>query len=115
MRFAFLTWNGGAGASLKILTASLCSAWPTHRSRSFGVLWSQVERRGWQEPREASNCTCAEVSWVMAQKTCAACDCKLDETSIKVRIGGKTVEVCCEECAQKLKEAHASTGTPGKG
>jgi hypothetical protein len=51
----------------------------------------------------------------MAQKTCAACDCKLDETSIKVRIGGKTVEVCCEECAQKLKEAHASTGTPGKG
>jgi hypothetical protein len=28
---------------------------------------------------------------------------------IKVKIGGKTVEVCCDECAQKLKEAHAST------
>ena len=51
----------------------------------------------------------------MAEKTCAACDCKLDEIAIKVRIGGKTVEVCCEECAQKLREAHASAATPGKG
>jgi hypothetical protein len=25
------------------------------------------------------------------------------------RIGGKTVEVCCEECARKLKEAHSSS------
>jgi len=25
-----------------------------------------------------------------------------------VKIGGKTVEVCCEECAQKLKEAQAA-------
>lgn len=45
----------------------------------------------------------------MVHKTCAACDCTLDETAIKVKIGGKTVEVCCDECAQKLKEAHAST------
>jgi hypothetical protein len=44
----------------------------------------------------------------MVEKTCAACDYKLDANSIKVKIGGKTVEVCCEECAQKLKEAHAS-------
>jgi len=28
--------------------------------------------------------------------------------AIKVTIGGKAIEVCCEECAQKLKEAHAS-------
>jgi hypothetical protein len=44
----------------------------------------------------------------MIEKTCAACDCKLDANSIKVRIGGKTVEVCCDDCARKLKEAHAS-------
>ena len=40
----------------------------------------------------------------MAEKTCAECDCKLDEGAIKVKIGGKTVEVCYDECAQKLKE-----------
>jgi hypothetical protein len=34
---------------------------------------------------------------VMIEKTCAACDCKLDGSSIKVGIGGKTVEVCCDE------------------
>ena len=44
----------------------------------------------------------------MAQKTCAACDYELDANGIQVTVGGKTVEVCCDECAQKLKEAHAS-------
>jgi len=51
----------------------------------------------------------------MEQKTCAACDCELDENSIKVTLGGKIVEVCCDECAQKLKEAHASAAAPRKG
>jgi hypothetical protein len=44
----------------------------------------------------------------MAQKTCAACDYELDENAIQVTVGGKTVEACCDDCAQKLKEAHAS-------
>ena len=44
-----------------------------------------------------------------AEKTCAACDCKLDDSAIKVKLGGKTVEVCCDECARKLKEAHGTT------
>jgi len=44
----------------------------------------------------------------MTEKTCAVCDYPLDENSIKVTIGGKTVEVCCEECARKLTEAQAS-------
>lgn len=44
----------------------------------------------------------------MVVKTCGACDCELDANSVKVKIGGKTVEVCCDECAQKLKEAHVS-------
>jgi hypothetical protein len=51
----------------------------------------------------------------MAEKTCAACDCELDANSVKVKIGGETVEVCCDECAQKLKEAYASTATAGRG
>jgi hypothetical protein len=49
----------------------------------------------------------------MVEKTCAACDCKLDINPIKVRIGGKTVEVCCDECAQK--QAHVSATAAGKG
>ena len=47
----------------------------------------------------------------MNQKTCAACDYKLDDNAIKVTLGGKTVEVCCEECAAKLKEAHSATAS----
>jgi UrcA family protein len=46
----------------------------------------------------------------MAERTCAACDCKLEGDPIQVRIGGKAVEVCCEDCALKLREAQASTG-----
>ena len=44
----------------------------------------------------------------MREATCAVCDYALDGNAIKVTIGGKTVEVCCDECAQKLREAHAS-------
>lgn len=51
----------------------------------------------------------------MVKKTCAACDYELDANAITVRIGGETVEVCCEECAQKLKEAHASAKAARKG
>ena len=38
----------------------------------------------------------------------AACDCDLDDKPIKVKIGGKTVEVCCDDCAKRLKEADSS-------
>jgi hypothetical protein len=44
----------------------------------------------------------------MTEKSCAACDCELDSSAIQVTIGGKAVDVCCEECAHKLREAHAS-------
>src|SRR6185312_6459877 len=50
----------------------------------------------------------------MTQKTCAACDYPLDANAISVTIGGKTFEVCCQECATALKEAHAATAA-GKG
>ena len=51
----------------------------------------------------------------MVEKTCAACDSKLDESSIKVKIGGQTVEVCCDECAQKLNEARNSATAARRG
>lgn len=44
----------------------------------------------------------------MSARTCAACDCELDANAIEVVIGGKTVAVCCGECARVLKEAHAA-------
>lgn len=44
----------------------------------------------------------------MAKKTCAACDWPLDGDAITVEIGGETVEVCCEACATKLREAYAA-------
>jgi hypothetical protein len=44
----------------------------------------------------------------MTEKTCAACDCKLEGEVIKVRVGGKAVEVCCEDCARTLNEAQTS-------
>jgi hypothetical protein len=51
----------------------------------------------------------------MTAKTCAACDCELDANAIKVTIAGRAVEVCCEDCAQRLKEAHAAAAAPRKG
>jgi hypothetical protein len=45
----------------------------------------------------------------MTARTCAACDCELDANAIKVKVGGNTVEVCCEACARSLKEADAAT------
>lgn len=48
----------------------------------------------------------------MTQRTCAACDCALDETAFTITIGGRVVEVCCEACADKLREAHAAAAAP---
>jgi hypothetical protein len=44
----------------------------------------------------------------MSEKTCAACDCRLDVEVVEVSIGGKTVEVCCQDCARRLREANAA-------
>ena len=44
----------------------------------------------------------------MSERTCAACDCTLDADAISVKVGGRTVEVCCDACATALKEANAA-------
>jgi Archaeal TRASH domain len=51
---------------------------------------------------------------VMTKRTCAACDGELGDNPIQVKIRGKTVEVCCKDCATKLKEADdfAESGPP---
>lgn len=46
----------------------------------------------------------------MTAKTCAACDSPLDGNAIRVKLGQNTVEVCCDECAQALREADSSKG-----
>ena len=51
----------------------------------------------------------------MTSKTCAACDYPLDANAISVKIGGKTVDVCCDECATKLREAHAAVAAKKEG
>jgi hypothetical protein len=52
---------------------------------------------------------------IMTTRTCAACDCELDANPIKVKLGGKTVEVCCEDCARALKEADSATSAKSGG
>ncbi len=44
----------------------------------------------------------------MTNKTCAACEYDVGANPIKVTIGQKTVEVCCEDCARTLREAEKS-------
>jgi hypothetical protein len=53
----------------------------------------------------------SSVEGIMTGKTCAASDGALDANAVTVTIGGKAVEVCCDDCARKLKEAQASATT----
>lgn len=39
-------------------------------------------------------------------RSCAACDCEIEGEAINVTIGGEVIEVCCQECADALQEAH---------
>lgn len=48
----------------------------------------------------------------MHPRTCAACDCELEDDPIIVTLGGRTVEVCCAECASLLGEAQAAIAGP---
>jgi pimeloyl-ACP methyl ester carboxylesterase len=44
----------------------------------------------------------------VGDRTCAACDCALDDSIVRVAVCGKSVEVCSSECAQALNEACAA-------
>lgn len=49
----------------------------------------------------------------MTKRTCAACDWELDANAITVMVGGREVEVCCEECADRLRAAVADDAARG--
>jgi hypothetical protein len=49
----------------------------------------------------------------MNERTCAACDCRLDANAIRVNVGGKAVEVCCQDCAIALNEAGVTEPVEG--
>src|SRR3984957_1559666 len=44
----------------------------------------------------------------VGDRTCAACDCPLDDSVIRVAVGGRPVEVCSSACAEALSEACAA-------
>ena len=44
----------------------------------------------------------------VGDRTCAACDCPLDDGVIRVVVGGRSVDVCSSECAEALNEACAA-------
>ena len=40
----------------------------------------------------------------MATQKCPVCDWEVKGKGIKVRVGGKEITVCCDECATKALE-----------
>jgi hypothetical protein len=43
----------------------------------------------------------------MAVKKCPVCDWEIKDKGKEVRVAGKTVIVCCEDCADKVKKEPA--------
>lgn len=45
---------------------------------------------------------------------CPVCDWELTNATVKVRIDGRDVAVCCEECAAKLQAQPARKAPSGR-
>jgi hypothetical protein len=43
----------------------------------------------------------------MKTKKCPVCAWEIKDGGIQVKVGGKEVTVCCDECATKVKEGPA--------
>jgi hypothetical protein len=41
--------------------------------------------------------------FLMKTKKCPVCDCDIKDDGIKVKVGGKEIVVCCDDCAKKVK------------
>jgi ribosome-binding protein aMBF1 (putative translation factor) len=41
---------------------------------------------------------------LMKTKKCPVCDWDIKDEGIKVKVGGKEIVVCCDDCAKKAKE-----------
>jgi ribosome-binding protein aMBF1 (putative translation factor) len=44
---------------------------------------------------------------VMKAKKCPVCDWEITDGGIKVKVGGKEITVCCDDCAKKAKQSPA--------
>ena len=43
----------------------------------------------------------------MKTKKCPVCDWEIKDGGIKVKVAGKEITVCCDDCAKKAKESPA--------
>jgi ribosome-binding protein aMBF1 (putative translation factor) len=50
----------------------------------------------------------------MATKKCPVCDWEIKDGGIKVKVAGKEITVCCDDCAKKAKEEPAKYVVAGK-
>lgn len=44
---------------------------------------------------------------LMKTKKCPVCDWEIKDGGIKVKVAGKEIVVCCDDCAKKAKESPA--------
>jgi ribosome-binding protein aMBF1 (putative translation factor) len=51
---------------------------------------------------------------LMITKKCPVCDWDIKDEGIKVKVGGKEIVVCCDDCAKKAKEAPSKHTSPAK-
>jgi hypothetical protein len=50
----------------------------------------------------------------MKTKKCPVCDWEIKDGGIKVKVGGKEITVCCDDCAKKAKASPAQYAGEGK-
>jgi hypothetical protein len=50
----------------------------------------------------------------MAIKKCPVCDWEIKDGGIPVKVGGKEITVCCDDCAKKAKESPAQYAKAAK-
>jgi len=44
----------------------------------------------------------------MENKKCPVCDWEIKDAGIKVKVGGKVLTVCCDDCAKKAVKSAAA-------
>ena len=62
---------------------------------------------------ESSKCSRFEEQ-LMATKKCPVCDWEIKDGGIPVKVGGKEITVCCDDCAKKAKESPAQYAKAAK-
>jgi len=50
----------------------------------------------------------------MSTKKCPVCDWEVKDGGIAVKLGGRQITVCCDDCAKKAKENPTKYAKPAK-